>query len=390
MAAKLLSGNQAVAEAARLARVDVVSAYPITPQTTIIEALAEAVGSGAMKAQFLTVESELSAMASCIGASVAGARAFTATSSQGLLLMHELLHWASGQRLPIVMANVNRAVAPPWSVWVDHTDSMAQRDTGWIQLYAETNQEALDLVLQAYRLAEDKRVALPVMVMLDGFLLSHTYMPVDVPRQEDVDAFLPRYEAFAKIEPGTPQLFGTFSPPDLSYMEFRRDISRGMDAFLELLPEVERDFARRFGRAPRGALDEYRTEDAEAVLVTLGSLASTARDAVDALRDEGYAVGLARLRVFRPFPVAALRDLARRVPVLGVVERSVSHGAGGPVAAELRAAVSGADHPPQVGSFVAGLGGRDVRPDDVKRILRRLLRGDAPEQEWVGLKEAIA
>jgi pyruvate/2-oxoacid:ferredoxin oxidoreductase alpha subunit len=387
MGQKLLSGNQAVGEAVRLARAQVVSAYPITPQTTIVEHLAEAVDKRELDAEFLTVESEHSAMASCIGASLAGARVFTATSSQGLALMHEMLHWAAGQRTPVVMANVNRALAPPWNIWSEHTDSMAQRDTGWVQIYAETNQEVLDTVLQAYRLAEDPRVMLPVMVMLDAFVLSHSYMAVDVPEPEVVDRYLAPYAPALRVEPGQVQLFGSFSPPDGPYSELRHDLATAMERAGELAVSAGRDYARTTGREPLGLLEEYRTDGAEAVLVAIGSMAAMARDAVDELRKEGKKVGLVRLRVFRPFPRKEVRALAERFQALGVLDRSYSFGGGGPTAIEVKSALHGLPSPPRVVSWIAGLGGRDVPMKELVRMGERLLERRLPTEEWVGLKE---
>lgn len=381
----LLSGNEAVAEAVRLARVQVVPAYPITPQTTIVERLADMVATGELGARFIPVESEHSAMAACIGASLAGARAFTATSSQGLALMHELLHWATGQRTPIVMANVNRALAPPWNVWVDHTDSMAQRDTGWVQIYAETNQEALASVLLAYKIAEDPEIMLPAMVMLDAFLLSHTYMPVTIPDQELIDDFLPPFAPGVKVDPGAMQLFGSFSPPDLCYMELRRDIARSMSLVKNKIRSVGKDYAKAVGGEPLGLIDEYRTEDAEILLVSAGSLAATSRDAVDSLRNEGKKVGLARLRVFRPFPDEEIRALANRVPSLIVIDRAHSFGSGGPIATEVRSAVLDLPDTPRVASYIAGLGGRDVRPEQLSKLLEKGLEGQMPRETWVGV-----
>ncbi|MBI4392948.1 MAG: pyruvate ferredoxin oxidoreductase [Euryarchaeota archaeon] len=386
MVRELLSGNQAVAEAVRLARAQVIAAYPITPQTTIIERLAELVGSGELEADYITVESEHSAMAACVAASLAGARTFTATSSQGLLLMHELLHWTSGQRTPVVMANVNRAVAPPWNIWADHSDSMAQRDTGWIQMYAETNQEALDATLFAYRVAEDRSVMLPAMVMEDAFLLSHTYMPVEVPEASDVDAYLPAYDPPRRLEPGEMQLFGSFSPPDLAYMEFRRDIARAMEDAHAKMAEAAKRFERVFGRRFPGPLEEYRTDGADVVLIASGSIAATARDAVDELRRSGLKAGLVRLFVFRPFPTDEIRRIAERFPLIGVVDRAYSSGSGGPLATESKAAIMGMRDPPRVESFIAGLGGRDVRPEDLVAIVRRMVKGGGDHEQWVGLK----
>ncbi len=389
MAQELLSGNQAVTEAVRLARTQVVAAYPITPQTTIIESIADHIAAGRMDCDYITVESEHSAMAAVIGASLSGVRTFTASSSQGLALMHELLHWAGGQRLPIVMANVNRALGPPWNIWSDHTDSMAQRDTGWMQVYAETNQEALDMTLQAFRVAEDPRVQLPAMVMLDAFVLSHTYMPVDVPSQPIADAFLPAFRPVQAIQPRERAVFGTFSPPGLCYMEMRHDIHKAMEASAAVWAEAEQEFAKATGRPALGPLEEYRTEGAKAVLLASGSIAATARDAVDRLREAGHAVGLVRLRMFRPFPREQLRAVARRFRAVGVVDRAYSFGGGGPLALEVRSALVGLAGAPRIASFVAGLGGRDVRPDDLAALLLRLERGDFPAEEWVGLNAEV-
>lgn len=390
MTKELLSGNDAVAEGVRLARAEVVAAYPITPQTTIVERLAEMVARHELAAEYIPVESEHSAMAASIGASLTGARAFTATSSQGLALMHEMLHWASGQRVPVVMANVNRALAPPWNIWVDHSDSMAQRDTGWIQLYAETNEEALASVLQAYRVAEDPEILLPAMVMLDAFVLSHTYMPVDVPSQAAVDSFLPRYQPVARVEPGSMQLFGSFSPPDLTFMEFRRDTALAMDRARQKLLQAGKDYARLVGGEPLGLIDEYRTEDAEIVLLALGSLAAAARDTVDEFRRNGQKVGLARLRSFRPFPEEEIRSLGRKAHSVVVVERAHSFGSGGPVATEVRSALLGLPSPPAVASYIAGLGGREVTPKHLGALVERATKKETPREAWVGVKELVA
>jgi 2-oxoisovalerate ferredoxin oxidoreductase alpha subunit len=384
---RVISGNTAQAYAAKLARVQVVAAYPITPQTTIVERLAEMVEAGELAAQFLRVESEHSALAACISASAVGARAFTATSSQGLALMHELLHWASGARAPVVMGVVNRAMAPPWSIWTDHTDTMAQRDTGWIQFYCESNQEVLDTLLIAYRLCEEADVLLPAMIAEDAFYLSHTVEAVDVPRQDDVDAFLPPFTNPWRIDVERPGHLGGLMAPGL-YMEHRFNIAQAMDRVRTVLPEVEADFRHRFGRSYGGLLDLYRTEDADAVLVAMGTAASTARDVVDAMRDAGHAVGLARLRVFRPFPLDEIRELARDVSSLGVLDRSYTFGAAGAAFTEVCGALYHAPVRPWVKGYVAGLGGRDLTPAVFEEMYRNLLAGEegGPEVEWVGLK----
>ncbi|HRY72178.1 MAG TPA: pyruvate ferredoxin oxidoreductase, partial [Spirochaetia bacterium] len=299
---EVLEGSQAAAYAVRLARAKVVSAYPITPQTHIVEELAKFCAEGSLDGRFICVESEHSAMAAVIGASSGGVRTFTASSSHGLALMHEMLHWASGARLPIVMAEVNRALGPGWNLWMDQTDSLSQRDTGWIQLYCEDGQEVLDTTLQAYLLAEI--VNLPVMVVLDAFFLSHTFEPVDVPSQAEVDAFLPPYEPKFAIDASAPCGLHEMAPPSV-YMEMRRSIQAAMEAVPAVFARIEEDFAARFGRS-YGPVEAFHCEDAEVVLVAAGTTASTARQLVLDLRAKGEKVGLLKLKMFRPFPAEAL------------------------------------------------------------------------------------
>ena len=381
-----LTGNHAQSLAAKLARVQVVAAYPITPQTTIVEELAEMVASGELPAQFLEVESEHSALQACISAAAVGARTYTATSSQGLLLMHELLHWASGLRVPIVMGVVNRAVAPPWTIYADHTDTVAQRDTGWIQYYCESNQEVLDTVLQAYRVAEDFRVMLPAMVTEDAFFLSHTFEPVDVPPPEAVDAFLPPLEMPYALSVERPARFGSFMPPD-QYMEDRRNVSDGMEAAARVIADVEREFAERFGRDHGGVLPLFGCDDADAVLVVSGTAASTARAVAREMRDEGLRVGVAKLRVFRPWPVAAIRAMAAKTPRIAVLDRSYTFGFGGALFQEVRNAIQSPRGGALVRGYIAGLGGRDIMPATIQGIFEDILAKDAPEVSWVGLRE---
>ncbi len=382
---RVLEGSQAVAEAVRLARVQVVSAYPITPQTHIVEFLSEYCASGTMNARFLRVESEHSCMAALIGAQSAGVRTFTATSGQGLALMHELLHWASGARLPIVMAEVNRALAPGWNIWVDQTDSLAQRDTGWIQFYCEDSQEVIDTTLQAYRLAE--AVALPVMVVLDAFFLSHTYEPVDVPETEEADRFLPPYEARFQLDTQAPCSFGPLVPPAV-YMEMRHDIARAMETALETFPSIEDEYAAIFGRR-YGAVEAIRCDDAEIVLVTSGTVTSTARSVIENLRARGEKLGVLKVKLFRPFPVEAIRGALRGAKKVAVIDRNFSFGASGIFAQEVRAALCNAPGHPPVFGFVAGIGGRDVTPEVLEEIYWKTKNSDAPEREsvWIGLQE---
>lgn len=385
MTRTVLSGNHAQSEAVRLARVQVVSAYPITPQTSIVEGIADHVASGALAAKFVKVESEHSALQVVLSASALGARTYTATSSQGLLLMHELLHWSAGMRAPIVMGVVNRAVAPPWSLGADHTDTISQRDTGWVQLYAETNQEVLDMVLEAYRLCEDPAVRLPAMVTEDAFYLSHTVEPVDVPEPSAVDAFLPHRAARAVLTPGEPHRLGTFTGPE-EYVRFRHALAEATDRLLPTLAAVEEDFARKFGRSLGGPVEPYRLEDADAALVVVGTAATTARAVVDELRSEGHKVGLARLRLFRPFPHGPLQDLLHGIPRVGVLDRSYTFGALGAVATEVRSALFGLSDRPLVTSFLGGIGGREFTPALLRRVFHRLLNGAHDGPYWTDLE----
>jgi len=384
MTLKVMSGNSAQSYAAKLARVQVIAAYPITPQTSIVGKLADFVASGELPAQYVKVESEHSAMQVCVSASALGARTYTATSSQGLLLMHELLHWAAGLRTPIVMGVVNRAVAPPWSLGADHADTMSQRDTGWIQFYCESNQEVLDTVLQAYRLAEDPAIRLPVMVMEDAFYLSHTVEPVEVPDASLVDAFLPARDARAVLVPGVPARLGSFTGPE-QYVEFRHEVAKAMERVPATLRRIEDDYQSLTGRFHGGPLALYRVDGADAVLVTMGTMSTTARTVVDAMRAEGRKVGLARLRLFRPFPAEEFRQLASRVDRIGVVDRSFTFGASGPAATEVGSALYSGPHHPSVANFLVGIGGREVTPAHIRAMFERLLAGEGAQPQWIDL-----
>ncbi|MBA4393774.1 MAG: pyruvate ferredoxin oxidoreductase [Desulfobacca sp.] len=382
---KVLEGSQAVAEAVRLARVEVISAYPITPQTHIVEKLSDFCADGSLPARFLRVESEHSALAALIGASSTGVRTFTATSSQGLALMHELLHWASGARLPIVMAEVNRALAPGWNIWTDQTDSLAQRDTGWIQLYCETGQEVLDTTMQAYYLAE--MVNLPVMVILDAFFLSHTYEPVDVPDQEAADRFLPSFQPRFQLDTETPCALGQMAPPGV-YMEMRYSIQMAMEEALKRFPDMEEAFRNLFGRG-YGPVEPIQCEDAEIILVTSGTITSTGRQFIQDLRLKGEKVGLLKVKLFRPFPFDLIRLHLRSAQKIAVIDRNFSFGAGGIFAQEIRAALCSLSERPQVFGYIAGLGGRDVTQAVLEEIYRSTQNQAFPTQEslWVGLRE---
>jgi pyruvate/2-oxoacid:ferredoxin oxidoreductase alpha subunit len=381
---EVMTGNKAVAYGAKLSRVQVIAAYPITPQTTIIEYLADFCARGELKAEFIKVESEHSALAACVGASATGARAFTATSGQGLLLMHEIIHWAAGARLPIVLANVNRAVAPGWSIWTEQNDSLAQRDTGWMQFYVESNQEALDTVIQAYKTAE--KVSLPAMVVLDAFVLSHTSEIVDVPPQEMVDEYLPPYQPQYKLDVDDPRAFGGLVFP-ADWTELRYKIQEAHQQAIEVAKEADREYGELFGRS-YGLLEKYPQDEAEVILVTSGTVTSTARDVIDQWREQGRKVSLLKVRLFRPFPVQELRKALEGAEKVAVIDRNISFGHGGIFAQEIKSALYNSPHRPVLFSFIAGLGGRDVTPATVEKVLNYTLYHDYPEEEtiWIDLK----
>ena len=376
---KVIMGNHAVSYGAKLARSQVIAAYPITPQTQIVEMLSEFCADGLLDAKFIKVESEHSAMAACIGASSAGARAFTATSGHGLALMHEMLHWATGARLPIVMANVNRAMGPGWSIWTEQTDSLAQRDTGWLQFYCESNQEVLDSVIQAFKIAE--QVLLPTMLVLDAFVLSHTQEPVDIPDQELVDRYLPAYNARYKLDTSDPHAFGALVTPS-HYMELRYKIQRATEEAAEVARQADEEFREIFGRS-YGLVEKYRLEDAETVLVTSATITSTARVVVDELREEGYKVGLLKVRMFRPFPAKDVREALAGARKVAVIDRNISFGHGGIFAEEMKSALYNGAHRPPIFGFIIGLGGRDVTPASIRGIAEYIFEHDVPETEII-------
>ena len=376
----LLTGNHAVAWAARLARPKFAPGYPITPQTPILEKLSEFQAAGEFDAEIITPESEHSVMAACIPASLAGVRVFTATASQGLLLMHELLHYASGARAPIVMANVNRTVASPWAFWPDQTDSLAQRDTGWIQFYSESAQESLDTVIQLFRIAES--VLLPAMVSHDAFYVSHALEPVRVPHQELVDAYLPPYAPPHRIDPQHPESWGNVVNQEM-FNRHRRELAQAMARVPEVALEADREWGRLTGRS-WGVLERYRCDGARTVLATMGSMCGTARDAVDAMREAGRAVGLLKLRLFRPLPVEALRAALAGVPEVIVLDRNYSPGHGGVLHQELRAALYGMPDAPRIHGLLAGVGGVNVSAQRIAELVAEQDAGAArAESVWV-------
>jgi pyruvate/2-oxoacid:ferredoxin oxidoreductase alpha subunit len=381
---RVLSGNKTVAYGVKLSRVEVISAYPITPQTTIVEELSRFCAEGEMEAKFIKVESEHSAIASIIASSLTGSRSFTATSSHGLALMHEMLHWAAGARLPLVMVNVNRALAPGWNIWTDQSDSLSQRDTGWVQLYCEDNQEVLDTIIQAFKIAET--VYLPVMVVLDAFFLSHTSEVVEIPQQEEVDYFLPRFEPQYRLNSGEPRAYFGLCSPDY-YMEFRYKMQRAMEETLEVARRVDGEFGHQFGR-PHGIVEPYRCEDAEAVMVTSGTVTSTARVVIDRLREEGVKVGLLKVKMFRPFPMEEIKGVLRGVEKAGVIDRNISFGHGGIFAQEIRSTFCNEDERPTVFGFIMGLGGRDVTTEAIEEAVHITVENHRPKEEilWIDLK----
>jgi pyruvate/2-oxoacid:ferredoxin oxidoreductase alpha subunit len=385
MTTRVIEGTHAISYAVQRCRAQVIAAYPITPSSGVVELLAEMCADGRLAARFVAVESEHSAMATCAGAAQTGARAFTATSSHGLLYMHEMLHWCAGARLPIVLANVNRAVGSPWNIFADQNDSLSQRDTGWIQYYCENNQEVLDTILQAYRVAET--VLMPAMVCLDAFFLSHTSEPVSIPDQELVDRYLPPLKMPFTLDTEQPHAFGGL-PANDTYMELRARMEQAMRNALGVAADADSDFADLFGRR-YGLIDTYRTEDAKTILVTSGTAAGTARAVIDAYRAEGIPVGLARIRLFRPFPAAELRRVVGHAERLAVFDRNISFGCGGIMASEVRAAFCSHQPQPAVFSYVGGLGGRDVTPDTLRAAVDDARAASLPPADmlWVGLKE---
>lgn len=385
------TGNHITGYACKAARAEVIAAYPITPQSSVVEQIAEFVEKGEMDAKYIRVESEHSAMSACIGAAAGGVRTFTATCAHGLALMHEMLHWASASRLPIVMAVVNRAMGPGWNIWADFSDSLSQRDAGWIQFYCADNQEIFDTIIQAYKLCEDKRILLPVMVCYEGLILSHTSMPVKIPSQKKIDDFLPPYKPAWTMDVEAPLTHGSLIYPEW-YMEFRYFMFEAQENARKLIPEIDEEYGRRFGRKYGGHMERYRCEDADLVLLSMGTIGSEAKITVDRLRQDGLKVGAARVRVFRPFPKEEIRKLAEEARMLTVIDRQVSYGMEGPLFTEVKASLYNQKHTPLTADFIAGLGGRDVTFLDIETIARKSLKclkagRVEKEVEWYGLRK---
>jgi len=389
---KVMKGNEAAAWAAKLAKPKVVAAFPITPSTLVPEKISEFVADGEMDAEFIKVESEHSAISACVGASAAGVRTFTATASQGLALMHEVLFIAAGMRLPIVMAIGNRALSAPINIWNDWQDTISERDTGWMQFYAENNQEALDLILIAFKVAEDERVLLPAMVGFDAFILTHTVEPVEIPDQEVVDEFLGEYvPKHAYLDPARPITQGALGFP-AHYMEARYTVWEAMENARKVIKEAFDEFEKKFGRRYH-MIEEYKTDDAEIILLTMGSLAGTLKEFVDKKREEGIKIGAAKMTVYRPFPIEEIRALAKKAKVLAILEKDISFGIGGAVFADTSRALINEKEKPIMLDFIIGLGGRDVTFENLEEaveISKKALEGEKVEEiNWIGLRKEI-
>ena len=385
-----LEVSLAISEAVKFARADAIAAYPITPQTHIVEELAQMVADGDLDAEFIMVESEHSAMSACCGTSAVGARTFTATASQGLALMHEMLFIASGLRLPIVMAIANRALSAPLSIWGDQSDVMAERDCGWIQVFAETGQDAFDLTVQMFKVAEDKRVLLPAIVNIDGFTLSHVIEPLFMESQDDIDAFLPPYEPQVILDPKEPVTIGPVGFPEI-YTEIKMQQNEALLGSYDVMLEVWEEWEKKFGRAYH-PVESYRADDAEILINLAGAISGTARVAIDQMREEGKSVGMVRTRLWRPYPFEDMRAAVKNAKAVAVVDRALSFGGpGGPIASELRGCLYPLAEKPVVACFIAGLGGRDVTIEDFYTIVEEtekiLESGYSGEYKMIGVRE---
>lgn len=382
---EITEGSHAVAEAVRLCRPQVVSAYPITPQTHIVEALADFVANNTLDAEYITVENELSALSACVGASAAGSRTYSATTSQGLMLMAEVVFNAAGMRLPIIMSIANRAMGAPLSIWNDMQDSISLRDAGWLQFYAEDNQEATDLHFLAYKVAEDPTIQLPAFVCFDGFILSHTYEPVDILSQEQVDSYLPKFAPAERLDAKDPISFGMYATPDY-YLEFRYEMNEAQKRAKDVIAKYGKEFGNLFGRDYSALIEGYRLEDAETAIVAMGSVCGTVKDAIDEMRAEGKKVGLLKIRVFRPFPSAEIAKALAHVKRVAVLDKNISLGGnGGAATIEVRDAMYGSTTP--VRGYVLGLGGRDIRKKDIREIVALSEKGVG--DQFIGLRKEL-
>jgi len=384
---EFLEGSQAVARAVKLCKPGVISAYPITPQTHIVEGLAQIVADGELDSQFVNVESEHSAASVVLGASATGVRVFTATSSQGLLLMSEVIFNIAGMRLPVILTCANRAVSAPISIWNDQQDVMAIRDSGWILMFAENHQEIMDLHLQAYRIAEDHRIMLPVMINMDGYILTHGMEPVDVPQQEQVDKFLPPYKPLYKLDVNDPITLGCLADPEY-YMETRVAIQKTHEEALNIIPEIAREFKKIFNRGTDGLIECYKLEDAKQVIVCAGSVVGTVKDTVDELRAQGKKVGAVKIITYRPLPAQALIDVLESVEQVAVLDKSISLGAYGPFFMDLKTIFQGRKKAPKISGFVAGLGGRDINKKSIIQIFDKLSKKQV-DCEFIDVKDEL-
>lgn len=378
---ELLTGNYAVAEAVRLARVQLIAAYPITPQTPIYEKLSEMEMEGKLKGIMMRTESEHSAMAAVVAASLTGVRTFTATASQGIALMHEMLHFASGNRVPVVMCNVNRVIAIPWAFGSDQSDSLSQRDTGWLQFYCEDAQEACDTVIQAYRIAE--QILLPIMVCMDGFFTSHFLEPIEIPDQASVDAFLPPFSLPTRFDIHNPAYIANVVSAD-QYMQYRQRTFEDMEKAKPIIKEADREYRKIVGRG-YDMVEALDTDNADIVLVTSGAMTSTARMAIQSLRDKGYKAGLLKMKTFRPFPTKEVQEVLKDVPRVAVLDRNISIGKEGIWCQELKAALYPLDRRPLITNYIAGICGSDVSPGMIEgMVLDALKRKEAGESPvWI-------
>ena len=387
---EVMEASHAVAEAVKAVEPDVIAAYPITPQTHIVERISEFVANGEIKSEYICVESEFSAISACLGASATGVRAYTSSSSQGLALMHEILFITSGMRLPVCMSLVNRALSAPINIWNDHQDSISERDTGWIQLYVETAQEAYDMTVMQHKISEDKRVLLPSMVCMDGFTLSHVYEPVDILDKAQVQGFLPKYKpVHAILDPKEPLTQGPIGFPT-HYMEFRSELCKAINGSMSVIEEVMADYSKKFPATIKdsrpekyGHIEEYRMDDADVVLVAMGSVCGTIKEVIDDLRSKNVKAGLLKLITYRPFPAELLAKKLSGYKKVAIIDKSLSPGGSAPLYTEIAEALYGSDKRPQLRSFIVGLGGRDVTLNHVEKIISMTVKGEGAKEEWM-------
>ena len=378
---KVIEASTAVALGVKLCNPAVIPMYPITPQTHIVERLADYINDGLLKSEMIHAESEHSAISAALGAEATGVRTFTATASQGLALMHEILFVVAGMRLPVVIAVANRALSAPINIWNDHQDSISERDSGWIQLYVESAQEALDTIIQAYKIAENRKVLLPVMVCLDGFTLSHVYEPVDIPEKKDVDKFLPKYNPLFRLDPEKPVTMGPIGFPN-TYMEFRKATHEAMLNSIEIIKDVSNDFKNSFNRSyGNGLIETYKINDAEYAVATMGTACGTTRVVVDELRKQGEKVGLIKIKSFRPFPKEEVINCCKNIKGIAVIDRNISLGNEGALCTELRSAFYNQEKKPIIKGFIAGLGGRDITPEHIKTAFKKIETSN--NSEWL-------